>query len=691
MNKILKAFLLYILFSSQLFANWSDLNTGIVDNLKGVRFWGTNGVVVGEKGFYYTQTGGNGPSSWNRFVITANYTDSLVYEQCSFSAIDSHTSNIAYICGQDTIANRSVIFSFNVNTLTYAIVFVGPVGSALNNIKFNTTGSLLFAVGDNGFVVRSNLSAYNIVSIGINNDLNSVSVNAGKVVIAGDGVMVNCTDNGSTLIPTVYNHPLVDIRSAYPVNSTSIYGVGSTFYKFTSGGGVYTSMSNYDPVILNGNDIFYSTSGFYIATNSGIYLTDFNATYAEFQVNSGNLKYNKIWFTSTSSTLGYAVGPNGLVVKTSQGGVPNKPYARILSSNINCKGDLSSLVAHPGSATNCNWVLNSLPISSTCGGLNYTFNTEGTYTLSYIVWNSSGIYDTVSKIIEVVLPPLTNITVDVNDSILCKKEAIVITLDTSQVGYVYSLNTAMQSNNLGACMGGNGSAILNSDSLDTGGSYFIKVTSTLSQCYKIITDSIDIVVEKTKANFHNSYINSNTTEINTIFDNSDDAQNYLWTFPVGSSPVSSSIQNPTVSFTIPGYNEIKLVVWSDNGCFDSIVKTGPFVYIEPQPEDTCWAFAVDGEDPPYVNYYSPGFLDINKVKTGYLISGRTYKDIFTSRLGLSYGRTETRGGVLCRYSSNGVLKWMIMNRDFTPTPVGSIESLVASCATDKDGNIYNRK
>ena len=29
-----------------------------------------------------------------------------------------------------------------------------------------------------------------------------------------------------------------------------------------------------------------------------------------------------------------------------------------------------------------------------------------------------------------------------------------------------------------------------------------------------------------------------------------------------------------------------------------------------------------------------------------------------------------------------------MNKDFSSPPVGSIESLVASCVTDKEGNIY---
>ncbi len=165
------------LFVQKSFAGWTDLNTGINDELTGVVFWGNNGMVSGHKGLYYTTTGGNGPASWTRYSVIGNANDSLIYEHTKFSHAYSDFTSVpdrVFACGTDTVNNRAVIFYFDLSMLSHYIVYYGDPGTSLNRIGIDPSDSWCFAVGNNGLVVRFGTVNAAIVPSSLTDDLKSI-------------------------------------------------------------------------------------------------------------------------------------------------------------------------------------------------------------------------------------------------------------------------------------------------------------------------------------------------------------------------------------------------------------------------------------------------------------------------------------------------------------------------------------
>ena len=137
-------FFLAVFFNTTIsFAQWENMNSGINDNLTGVVFLQTNGLACGEHGIYYTTNGGVGASSWTRFQITNNATNSLIYENTKFTHCFSNynaQTNTGYVfaCGQNTLTGRAQLFRFSVPSMAYVIAYTGPDNSKLNqdNVSF---------------------------------------------------------------------------------------------------------------------------------------------------------------------------------------------------------------------------------------------------------------------------------------------------------------------------------------------------------------------------------------------------------------------------------------------------------------------------------------------------------------------------------------------------------------------------
>ena len=190
----------FLLISNFIFAGWTNMNTGINDKLTGVVFWGTNGVVSGYKGIYYTTNGGNGPGSWTRFNISGNSADSLVYTHTQFYHAYSdmvYGSNKVFACGKDTVAGKAVIMLFNLPALTYSIIYTGPVNSSLNRIAYCSQNTSYYAVGNNGLVVNFNATTSSAVISNLSYDLKAINFSTVKFFLVADGVFISGTNNSN--------------------------------------------------------------------------------------------------------------------------------------------------------------------------------------------------------------------------------------------------------------------------------------------------------------------------------------------------------------------------------------------------------------------------------------------------------------------------------------------------------------
>jgi hypothetical protein len=661
-------------------AGWVNQNTGINDELTAVKFWNSsNGIISGKNGIYYTTTGGFGSTSWTRFNISTNSSDSVLYNNCQFNGVSSNSSNQAYVCGTDTVNQRAIILHLNILTLNYTIKYLGQPGSSLNAILDNGT---VYAVGDNGLVVKGNLAVYNVLTSGITNNLYSVKLAPGGIGIGGDGVYLHGLTAGSSMTLTTYLHPGKIFRGVQSSSATAMLTVGAGMYRLDNSGATLTELTNYDGP-LNAQDFIYYSGVYMIATDHGIYIGGIYTNYYEFAVTSGGLDINGLCMLNTSEA--YGVGPNGLLIKTTNGGIPVKPFAQV---NVvpNCKGDVTNLSGNPGSATSCKWLLNSTLIANGCN-VNYTFNTAGIFTLSYVVWNTSGLYDTVNQTINIINPPAITIGTSALDTVLCKQEVIHVVLDSTQNDFIYDLRKYGSSLSLGQVTGSSNPDTITSSLISTGGNYYVKVMSTLSQCSRNLSDTIKITVEKPVADFRVSVVNAIAGENVSFYNNSKEADNFKWDFPVTCNTMSSTDSEPTgISFNATGSTLVKLTSWSDAGCYDSIIAAGPGIYEIPE-DDSCWAYNIDANNVAWTGYYTSDIAGAAKTDDGYLVCGTGYEIMFTSRLGTTPPRTSNGGFYLARYTNDGVLKWYGASRDNTYASY-TIKPVLNSVTTDEHGNIY---
>ena len=686
MKKII--FLIFCVgFCKVSFATWINLNSGINDNLTGVAFFGNNGVVSGHHGLYYTTTGGSGSVSWSRFNITGNQNDSILYNNIKFTHTFSNINifNTVFACGYDTVNNKAIIMKFNFPSLTYSFIYIGPQNSKLNNIGYSSQGNSFYAVGDSGLIVRFTSSTYSVIPTNFNYDLSSISI-GGEFSIGCNGNMINGSlDISGNLSFRIFSTPGNNYKGVISTGYNYNYAVGNSY--FNSTGGYPMELPNYDFGPLNANALFSNSSSnvFFVGTDHGIFKSDVSKSFLEYQPSSMNYKING--FAYYNSVM-YACGENGVLLSSTTNGGITKPYAKINLPG-GCLGTNISIGGITGTQTYCQWFINNTQVSWTCGSFNHIFNAVGQYTIQVNVANSSNLYDTAVQVINIVDYPKINKPVVVNDNILCHQEPIVITVDSSQLNVFYKLKKFGNSNDYGYSGIGNSSIInFTSTPLSVAGNYYLEAKSSLASCYKNFTDTIKISIEKTLATFHVGTINANPGEPINCFQHCNEAQNFSWTFSPNANTLNSSLPTPTVSFSSVGPTQIKLIAWSNNGCYDSIQKPGPTIYNEPVNDDSCWAVLNSGIDPPWEGHYDSDIAQMTKSKTGFLICGKYYKQNFASRFGDTLNLSGDSGGAyIAKYNKNGVLKWINYSKQYIYSGQPS-RSIISTVVEDKLGNIY---
>jgi len=683
LNKLL--LILLLLFTSEFAkAGWNQVNIGINDHFNSVLFMSsTHGLIAGNHGIYFTTTGGGTASDWTRFTFTNDPSYLELYNNCQFKKIAVYSDYTVYICGTDTVNKRAIIFKLDLSNLKYSFAYVGPKNSSLNALAI--INSYLFAVGNNGLVLTSsNFTDFTKVETGLSNNLFSVYPKKNTVyAMAGDGVFIHIDAN-----QRVYNHLSDSIRSLnYNQDRDKFLAFGNKHIRYENYGATKREFTNYDFAPLYATSSFNIGQNYYVSTNHGIYYQNGPLSeILEYMPSSNNLSLNDVYFYGFEK--GYAVGNNGVFIKTTDSGGGSKPYA---TSNVipNCKDTITTLHGSSGTGIWCKWLLNNKLIASSCS-INYVFETAGKFNLDYIVTNSFNLSDTASKSIIVVDPPQINLPVTISDSILCKNQTIQITIQNTQKDFTYILKKKNSGSSYGSGFGNGGTMTFNSNLLDSAGYYYITVRSNFSHCEKYFTDSIKLQSEKTKVSFNYDLINAFPNENVNFYSKSHDAQNYYWSFQNNSNVLSSNDPNPTgIRFADTGQIVVTLIAESVNHCFDTIIANGPYVCKEPNVEDTCWAEAFIGEDPLWDGR---GYHQISQSclsKDDYLLICGNYSDhVFRSRYGKKINTPKGKvGSYITKYSPSGTIKWL-NSIQMPNTNSSDMKSTIYSVTTDKYGNIY---
>lgn len=686
---MIKSYLLIITFCSlffQSFSQWEDLNTGINDDLTGVVFRGDTGLVSGHKGLYYTTTGGLGSASWSPYSIVGNSSDSLIYKRTKFSNCFSSAldSTRVYACGQDTINNQAVIFQLTMGSWSHQLLYVGAIGSHLEDINYSDFSSNYYAVGNNGLCVRFAPSTMGIEeSLGITTDLTSVSFEGSSFWIGANGRRIFGTDNNPGLTITTNDLiPSWDVKDVLCLPGGMGFGVGGLAYHID--GMNYENLTYYDFAPLNATSTAMKFNYRFIGTDHGIYRTYLNTTPSqsnpfEWQYSSEGYSINEMWNEDDPMDL-YACGTNGTILKTENYdfGGNSKPYVSIeMGSNEGCEDEVTTLYSHMGSADYGIWYVNGELVSTSDHTYSHNYDSAGVYEVNYIgtsTWIGS---DTATFMLEITATPFDSINFSIADTIICHSESVDIVLDSSESNVFYTLY-GLDGESYGNSQVGNGGPLnYSSDPVSDSGSYYIMASSSVNpNCRAQLLQPIQLAGEWTTADFKVSHINCEPNESIKFFNQCKDAANYSWTFETNASTSTSNLLEPLNSYTSPSTpDSVKLICWSNNGCYDTIYKNGPNIELLPTVIDTSWVNANQSPiEAPYA--IDPEIHRMIPVQDGYLISGEYYEETFASRYGDSISYSGA-GGFILKYDFRGMLKWSMYT-----------DGVIQNMTEDQNGNIY---
>lgn len=284
--------------------------------------------------------------------------------------------------------------------------------SALNTVYF-INDSVGFVAGNNGKIFKTTNYGVNWLplTIATTANLNKIYfVNDTMGYVAGDnGVFFNTTNAGASWVnPIISGYPY-KINSFAFINPTNGFAVGATptqgFISKTTSSGAY--WTNIYLTFNTMNDIAFATSdtGYAVGDNGNIYKT-FNGGQNWSILSSPTvLNLNAIHFAT--SKIGYIVGDTGLVLKTTNGGVNWLIQSTPTTQNLLAIDVLSPLKAFAAGAlgsaiktsTGGNFLSINVPnYSATCHGfvnLTSTVSYNGVETLSYS-WSSANVLNNAS-------------------------------------------------------------------------------------------------------------------------------------------------------------------------------------------------------------------------------------------------------------------------------------------------------
>jgi PKD repeat protein len=241
---------------------------------------------------------------------------------------------------------------------------------------------------------------------------------------------------------------------------------------------------------------------------------------------------------------------------------------------------------------------------------------------------------------------------------ICNEGQPVVEITGSKSHVLYEL---YQNNKVVSSVIGTGNTLMLTAGVIRDTSKFL-VKTNAGVCTKWFDDTIKINVERVKADFYLSTRNAAAGESINVYNKSEGATDFQWTFP-GAFVSSSTLAAPDpVSFIGAGSYNATLVAASPTGCSD--VATVTMDVYDDAPLQLCWATGVgissligNGYDEGNHNY-SVAVAPNGDVLTTGIYMGRAE---FDSKAGGPYITPEALQprSFLAKYSSKGVLRWVV--------------------------------
>ena len=229
--------------------------------------------------------------------------------------------------------------------------------------------------------------------------------------------------------------------------------------------------------------------------------------------------------------------------------------------NITLFTDVSTIAV--GGINSWVWDFGDAVGTSTLQNPSYTYGSTGTYDVKLITVSTAGCTDSITKTITIVSLP----GIDAGaDQAICLNDSVTIGGTPTSVG----TNVSYTWDNAGTLDDNTAANPIAKPIAST--RYRLTVTDLSTGCFD--TSSVVVLVNPLpNADFRASKVCSgNTTQFTDLSNISTPALIQNWTWDFGDNNGTSILQNPTYEYQSPGTYTVKLIVSTNSGCLDSIVR-----------------------------------------------------------------------------------------------------------------------
>lgn len=691
--------LLLSLYSINYFAQWAQQNSTIITHLQCVDFLNSNIGLVGGHDLVKTIDGG---TTWD----TISYTGPLVnyYNGNVYYGIKVISNNIFVAAGWNVWDNASIIMYSSDAGITWSMTHQGSFGSGIQDLYFRNN-NIGFAVGINGLILKTTdggLNWFPVIS-GTSQTLFSITFSDSfHGYIAGDNVIITTNDGGINWTTNTFN----DVGQCVSGKDSVIYLAGvNKLWKSSNYGVTWSDISApvniYGPIYALNKDTVYTTDYERIfCGNSGL------SFWSSFPSSSVN-KFNDIFMVNNN--IGYAVGDNGAIFRTSNGGWPGTPVSDFYTdTNIVCQYDSITFQNKTEPGHSYQWLLNG-NLVSTDYNATIIFNTSGNNTISLIV-NDGSYIDTSQFVINVIAQPIaTAFSTTLTNDTLCPNNSTTINVVNSILGEKYQLFSG--NTPIGAAQNGNGSTLIFNTGLLTSTTILTTKGMVYNDCdtnYFSVNDTIIVVpnaISNTPFQANDTLLCLNDST-NIIIQNSQ--LNYTYELIKNGSNTGASITGNGSNIilntgAINTSNSYQILATNHHGCsiiLDSSITINIDSVIADFTLDTNNFFIGDTltfTNNSIGNNYSwnfgvgsnPSISSIQNPHTTYNLSG-TYKEI-TLTISSSFGCSDTMTQTVNVYeppsSGIGQLCWAD-TLEYTHSGINGLGYKILDQHVDNVGNTY---
>ncbi|MCX6295249.1 MAG: YCF48-related protein [Bacteroidetes bacterium] len=441
LNHLRATLLTIFLFMSICFhsnAQWFPISSPESNQITSICFPSTNISYLSSSSNIYKST--DGAITWDTLGYPfPTFTDTLVWsgrlkQHLFFTSIDT-----GFAAGWDLFANNELIMKTVDGGATWLVKHSAFTGGQLQSIYFPSS-SIGYSVGLSGRKLKSTDGGQTwtaLPSAGITETLNDVFflTNTTGYII---GVNKNYkTINGGTTWRVV---SLTGVQSIWFTDNMKGYagnGNGSVLHT-TDGGATWATVSLGESIPVNdiqfvNDSTGYITSGYGPGNPGKVFKTSDYGIHWEPQPSSIGVTLFDVCFIDENT--GFAVGDNGTIIKTTNGGGPTAPVALFAGDNpLFCDSvtNFSNLGPVGYSYT---WLINGV-VTATSYNFSYAFAPSSTYTVSLIANN--GLYsDTTTSTINTPAPLSINIILTANADTVCAPASATLNILSSQPGVYY--------------------------------------------------------------------------------------------------------------------------------------------------------------------------------------------------------------------------------------------------------------